>query len=436
MNQPGLRVLFICQWYPPEPAAIPEGIARALTREGLHVEVLTGIPNYPSGVVADGYSALRGTFEMRQEIRVQRVPLYPSHDSSVMKRFANYATWAIAASILGFRSLRSADVALVYSSPATAALPAMVASRLWGKPYVLLVQDVWPDSIFASGFFPGTFGRLARRIINHYVESTYKMAEHVAAISPGMADLLAQRGVPQEKLSVVYNWVPEEELQEKSWPTPTLGHRSLASRVGVHQNNRIFLYAGNHGHAQALDYVVRAFLDDRTAPAHLVMLGDGVVKRDLVSLANEHPRVHFLDRVDPAEAAQLMVDADVSVISLADEPLFSVTMPSKVQYGLASATPMLVVARGDAASVVRDANAGAVAEPGDVDAVVEAVRKLADASPTELLEMGARGQRVYHSEMACAVGAPKLSWILGEAATRRKGPRAASDQTERVGNFS
>lgn len=410
-------VAFVCQWYPPEPVEIPRGIALSLASLGNDVSVLTGVPNYPSGQVLENYRALDLKTEQIDGLRVRRTPLYPSHDSSALKRIANYASWAVSASLFGQRSLRGADAALVYSSPATAALPTMVARRLWGTPYVLLVQDVWPDSIFASGFLKGSLGNVAHRLTDWFVRRTYAMADHVAVISPGMADLLAARGVPREKLTVIYNWVPEEDRG----PAGAIARagESLASLVGVRDGARLFLYAGNHGRAQALDDLVRAFLDERTNPAHLVMLGDGVTKEQLVTLADGHPRVHFLDPVDRPVAARLLDDSDVSVVSLADEPLFAMTMPSKVQSGLASARPMLVVARGDAASVVVDARAGAAAKPGDVDDIVEAIRTLTSASPGELSAMGARGLEVYQSQMARAVGAARLSDLLGSAASSR-----------------
>lgn len=421
---------FVTQWYPPEPVEIPRNIALSLASYGHEVTVLTGVPNYPTGQVLDGHRALELTSEEIDGLHVRRTPLYPSHDSSALKRIANYASWAVSSAFFGQRALRKADAVLVYSSPATAALPAMVARRLWGTPYVLLIQDVWPDSIFASGFLPGALGRAVHGVIDAFARRAYALADHVAVISPGMVDLLAGRGVPRDKLSIVHNWVPEEEQADGVAAT---GAASLTSRIGVPGDTRLFLYAGNHGHAQALEGVVGAFLDDRTEGAHLVLLGDGVTKKDLVALADGHPRVHFLDPVDRVEAGQLLADAHVSVVSLADEPLFAVTMPSKVQSGLATARPMLVVAAGDAATVVVDAHAGAAAAPGDRDAIVEAIRTLASATPDELDAMGQRGLALYRSSMARAVGASRLSELLDRAAARRtrRGGRSAATHPER-----
>ncbi|MDP9821794.1 glycosyltransferase family 4 protein [Nocardioides massiliensis] len=426
------KLAFVCQWFPPEPIEIPRNIALSLGSCGHEVSVLTGVPNYPTGRVAEGHRALELRMEEIDGLPVRRTPLYPSHDSGALGRIANYVSWAVSSALFGQRMLRAAEATLVYSSPATAALPAMVARRLWGTPYVLLIQDVWPDSVLSSGFIPGAMGRVVHRIIDAFVRRAYAWSDHVAVISPGMVDLLTARGVPREKLSVVHNWVPEED-QAGAATCAGDTHISLADRVGASADDRLFLYAGNHGRAQALDGVVRAFLDDRTAPAQLVLVGDGVTKKQLVKLAGNHPRVHFLAPVDRAEAGRLLEDADVSVVALADEPLFAVTMPSKVQSGLASARPMLVVARGDAASVVIEADAGAAAPPGDIDAIVEAVRTLLAATPDELTAMGSRGRDLYRSSMARAVGAARLSDLLDSAAQRRgsRGGHTAPTHPER-----
>lgn len=414
-----LRLAFITQWYPPEPVEVPESIARALHDHGLEVEVLTGIPNYPTGQVPRGYKAGRPMRQVLNGIRLRRAPLYPSHDSSAVRRMLNYASWAVSSSLFGQGVLRRADVALVYSSPATAALAAMVALRLWGTPYVLLIQDVWPDSIFASGFINRRGGGKVRWVVDKFVRRAYAGAEHIVVISPGMVDLLAARGVPRDKLSLVYNWLPENDMGS----VMQAADRTLRELAGIPDGDRIFLYAGNHGHAQALDALVNAFDLPETTGGHLVLMGDGVQKSHLLELGDDIPRVHFLPTVSRAKAATLTRTADVHVVSLAEAPLFSVTMPSKVQSGLAAGLPMLVVASGDPARTVIEAGAGVAADPGDIDSIARAVRLLNDMPEGALTAMGQQGVRAYRRDMARDVGVPRLATIINSAKDRRSGRR-------------
>lgn len=417
-KSPAGGVAFVCQWYPPEPASVPLGIATALAESGLAVRVLTGVPNYPTGVVPDGYAAWRPSREVRDGLHVRRTPLYPSHDASAVRRLLNYGSWAVSSALFGQGVLRSSDVALVYSSPATAALPAMVARRLWGTPYVLLVQDVWPDSIFASGFLPGAAGRVARRALDVLVNLTYRHADHVAVTSPGMVDLLASRGVPPEKLSVVHNWVDEGPVAH---PDKAASARARAS-WGVGADAFVLMYAGNHGQAQALEPVVEVIAGlPREAGCHLVLIGDGVAKAGLVERARGNPAIHFLDPVPRDDMAALMSASDAQLVSLADQPLFAVTMPSKVQSILAAGLPLLVSATGDCAQVVRSAEAGLTVTPGDRQGLREAVLKLAAMTEAERGEMGVRGRRWHDQHMARAVGSQALRRLLARAAERRRG---------------
>ncbi|WP_134768405.1 glycosyltransferase family 4 protein [Nocardioides sp. 1609] len=412
------RVAFVCQWYPPEPVEIPAGIVAALGDQGLDVEVLTGIPNYPSGNVREGYRAGSRTTEEHAGVVVHRTPLYPSHDASARGRLMNYASWALSSALLGQRLLRRSDVALVYSSPATAALPAMAGKVLWGTPYVLLVQDVWPDSIFASGFLTGRASRLVERAVDVFVRRAYAMASHVAVISPGMIDLLGSRGVPDDKLSLVYNWLPDAELAVADDDSATEG---LRVRLGIPPAESVFLYAGNHGKAQALEPLVDAFVEQVTEPSHLVLIGSGVSKADLVARASGSDRVHFLDPVSRAEAARLTASSDFHVVSLADEPLFAVTMPSKVQSGLAAGRPMLVVSRGDCAELVSTGGAGRDAQPGSRTAIASAVVELAAQDPEERADMGRRGRELYGRLMAREVGSARLAELLRSASSKPRG---------------
>ncbi|WP_297625276.1 glycosyltransferase family 4 protein [Nocardioides sp.] len=396
---------------------MPRGIATALAGTGLDVRVLTGVPNYPTGVVADGYSARRPSREVLDGLPIRRTPLYPSHDASALRRLANYASWAVSGAVFGQGLLRSSSAALVYSSPATAALPAMVARTLWGTPYVLLIQDVWPDSIFASGFLTGRAGRLARRVLDVLVGLTYRHAHHVAVTSPGMVDLLASRGVPRDKLSVIHNWVPDE-------PEPAVALEAtqhLRESWGAGQDDFVLMYAGNHGQAQALEPVVEAFAAlPPESGCHLVLVGDGVSRAGLVERFDVHPRIHLLPPVPRHEMPAMMSASDAQLVSLADQPLFAVTMPSKVQSILAAGLPLVVSARGDSAEVVARAGAGVTVDPGDQQGLRDTVRRLAGIDRPGRTEMGRRGRAWYDEHMSRRVGSEALRALLVDAAEGRR----------------
>jgi glycosyltransferase involved in cell wall biosynthesis len=413
-----LRVAYVSQWFPPEPAHAPIWIAEALRRQGLSINVLTGVPNFPTGKVEEGFSPWRRTSEMRNGFTTQRVPLYPSHDRSAFGRVVNYASFALSSAIVGAPLLRSADVALVYSSPATAAAAAMLANIKSGTPYVLLIQDLWPDSIFATGFLTS---RRARRLtemsLTWFTEQAYRRAAHVAVISPGMRDLLIHRGVPSDKVSVVYNWVDEKIMH------PSEPDLDLRTRLGL-TDEFVLMYGGNHGAAQALDVAIHAMGELRDLQdAHLVLVGDGIDKPRLRSLAEKLDlrSVHFLDRVASDRMPALMAAADMQLVSLADQDLFRITLPGKVQTILACGQPVLACAPGDAARVVQEAGAGLTAPPGDPSALACVIREAHSMPREQLRTMGRSGLHYYGATLSEAINARALADLLRRAAKTKRG---------------
>ncbi|NLU78815.1 glycosyltransferase family 4 protein [Micromonospora sp. HNM0581] len=411
------RVALISQFFPPEPVPIPLGLSRSLRGLGFEVDVLTGVPNYPTGVVHPDYPRRRRIADRVDGLRVLRTPLHPSHDRSAVGRAANYLTWAASSTLLGTPLLRTADVALVYSSPATAAASALAARLRWGTPYLLMVMDLWPDSVFATGFLTrGLTRRVTEGTLSSFTALTYRWAEHVTVASPGSRDILIERGVPADKVSVVYNWA-DEKLMQPTEPDP-----DLRARLGLSPDDFVILYGGNHGPAQDLRVAIEAMgrLRDLT-DVHLVLVGDGVSKPALRGRAEElglH-RVHFVAPVAAERMAAVMAAADIQLVCLADEPLFRITMPSKVQTILACGLPILACAPGDAARVVREAGAGFTTVPGDAEQLARTIRLARGTPRPHLRNLGRAGLDHYRLHMSEATNSQFLAGLLTAAATNR-----------------
>jgi colanic acid biosynthesis glycosyl transferase WcaI len=414
-----LKTLLVSQWFTPEPVHVPLSIARELRSQGQSVAVLTAVPNYPDGLVINGYSAWALSNETIDGFQVYRTPVYPSHDGSAVKRMLTYLTWAASSTLLGFRRIRAVDVALVYSSPATAALGPAVWSRILRTPYVLLIQDLWPDSVTSSQFIrAGRVTRLIESVLQRFVSWTYAGAAHVVVISPGMTDVLMSRGVSKDKISLVYNW--------SSAMAPDLaGDRDIARRkLGISEGGFVVTYAGNQGAAQGLRAVMDAaakLKDIRDVT--FVFAGDGTESQSLADVVAQMglENVKLLGRLTPAEMPDLQAASDVQVVSLIEDDLFAVTMPSKIQSILASGKPLIVMAPGDAAAVVRSSASGWAVRPGGTDELAEAVLDARSRTAEELESMGEAGRSYYLQHMSSDVGGPRLDLILKNAARYRHG---------------
>lgn len=404
----------ISQWYPPETgsAAHPAAIAEALHRRGHAVDVLTGFPSYPSGRVHSGY---RMSFRQHEEVngvRLLRVPDVPSHDDSALRRAASLTSFAASASSQVLW-LRRADACLVYLTPATIGVAAMLLRALARVPYVLYVQDIWPDTVTASGFISDAHAAArVERLLSVYLHRLYRSAAGVAAISPTMAALLEERGA-RKPVSVVPNWVDEEVFSPANPVTDALP-----------RDRRWVMYAGGIGEVQALEHAVRALarLSDRP-DIGLALVGHGTALTGLQELASRlgvADRMAVIGHRAMAEMPALMAAADAQLVTLRDLPLFRGTIPSKVQAAMACGAPVVCAVAGDAADLVSRTGAGVVVPPEDSEALAGAFRKVAD-SPAEMKEMGRRGRAAYLSELGSMAGSARLETMLTMASQGRPG---------------
>ncbi len=272
-----MRVGIVSHWYDPEPgaAAGPGTVARLLRDRGHDVQVLTGYPHYPTGKVLPGYRIRPYRREDLQGVTVHRAPIYPSHDAHPARRAANYLSFAASGAALAPYALRRVDVALVYSTPATAAIPAMSLKVLSHIPYALWVQDLWPDSVTSSGLLDDAASGRLEGILHRFCDHTYRDAGAVAAIAPGMVERIASRGISRSKLRLIPNWADEASFH------PAVASEDTRREVGPLREFSV-MYAGNFGEMQKLETVIEAanLLRDRT-DIGFVLVGGGVQEQRL-----------------------------------------------------------------------------------------------------------------------------------------------------------
>lgn len=409
-----MHVGMITQWYDPEPgpAALPGALARGLVERGHEVTVLTGFPNYPTGEIAPGYSQRPFLREERDGVHVVRTPLYANHDASALRRILNYASFGASSAALGAHSLRSADVLYVNYSPITTALPMWAAQAWSGAPLVLDVADLWPDTMLAAGLGGGaTLTRGAGALLHAWCNAMYSSASSVAHISRGVGDVLAERGVPRSKLAYVPKWANDE--------THRSAGRSMRSQLGIDEESIVLVYAGSLGQAQGLGSLIEAMRQVQDLPVTCLIAGSGTAEGDLRAASADLPNVRFLGRLAPSQMPDLMATADLSYVSLSDDGLAPITMPSKTQASMAAGVPLLASAPGDLATLVSEKGLGFVAAPGQPAATAEALRQAAQQGRTSLQDLALHVRRVYDAEFSIAAGVERYEALMTEAVQGR-----------------
>jgi lipopolysaccharide/colanic/teichoic acid biosynthesis glycosyltransferase/glycosyltransferase involved in cell wall biosynthesis len=403
-----MRVLMVTQWFNPEPTFKGLRFAQELQRLGHEVEVLTGFPNYPGGRVYSGYRVRPWQREVMEGVPVTRVALYPSHDGSGVRRALNYLSFAASAA-LAAPLLRRPDVVYVYHPPATVALPALVLKALRGVPFVYDVQDLWPDTLTATGMVDGS---RVLGLVGRAMSVVYRQAHGVAVLSEGFRRRLVERGVPRSKVSVIHNWTYEDEIDD----LPESG--DLRAELGLGTAFTV-VFAGTMGAAQSLGTVLdaAALLRART-DVRFVLIGGGILVDELRARAEELglDNVLFLPRRPSSEIGEVLAMADALLVHLKDNPLFEITVPSKTQAYLRAGRPVLMGVRGDAAELVERAGGGVAFAPDDAEALAAAVTALAALPAEERDAMGRRGAAFYDEHLSLASGARAFEGVLDRAA--------------------
>lgn len=408
-----MRILLISQWFDPEPAFKGLLFAKELQRLGHEVEVLTGFPNYPGGNVYPGYQIKPFQREVVDGIPVLRVALYPSHDQSGLKRAANYLSFAATAT-LGGLFLRRPDVVYVYHPPATVSLPAMVLRALKGVPFVYDIQDLWPDTLAATGMMERS---AVLKTVDSGMRQVYKRASRIAVLSNGFKKKLMERGVPERKIAVIPNWTDEAQIQLPEYSAGRAGELGFRGKFNV-------VFAGTMGKAQALDTVLEAaaVLKEQAPTVRFVLIGGGIEVERLQRRAQELQltNVAFLPRRPPSEIGEILAMADALLVHLKDDPLFAITIPSKTQAYLMTGKPILMGVRGDAATMVQEAEAGLAFEPENPQALADAVLDLMKCSAEHRQAMGRSGQAYYRQRLSLLVGSKQFATLLEQAAAQAR----------------
>jgi glycosyltransferase involved in cell wall biosynthesis len=390
-------------------------LAKELTKLGHEVEVLTGFPNYPEGKIYKGYKIRLLQRETIDSIPVIRVPLYPSHDESGLRRFINYVSFAFSAAIIGPWVVKKADVAYVYHPPGTIGLPAIILRMLRRIPFVYDIEDLWPDTLAATGMFTNNLGLW---LVDKWCRLVYRAAGKIVVLSPGFKKTLIDRGVREEKIKVIYNWVDDTAVK------PATKNPALAAKLGLSGKFNV-VFAGNIGKAQALESVLAAadILKKESSNVQFVFVGTGVEVENLKRRAHDMglENVLFLPQRPMSEIGEILVLADVLLVHLKDEPLFRITVPSKIQAYMAVGRPILVGVRGDAADLVVNAKAGFPCTPENAESIAEGVRKFLKMSQQELDAMGENGKTFYQQKLSLAVGTKELAKVLESAIQQPRG---------------
>jgi glycosyltransferase involved in cell wall biosynthesis len=389
-----MRLLLLTQYFWPENFGI-NALAGALCSRGIEVTVLTGQPNYPDGRVFPGYSAWRVSREDFGGVEVLRMPLCPRGKHSALQLALNYLSFIVAGYAVGPWLLRRRrfDAVFVYApSPLLQALPAIWLAWLKRAPTALWVQDLWPESLSATGFVKS---RVALNVVRQAIRFIYRHVERILVPSAAFRCPIQALGADPAKIFFFPNPHVESSLGETKSPAAQALAADVAKGFSI-------VFAGNLGAAQSLETIIEAAqrLQQTGKGIRFFLVGSGGQSE---WLAQEIARRSLNNVVLPgrfplADMPCIYAAASVLLVSLRDEPIFTLTIPSKVQGYLAAGKPIIASLNGEGARIVAEAGAGIACAAGNPQALAEAILTLFRLDANKRAEMGenARNYAVRH----------------------------------------
>lgn len=383
-----MKVLIVSHYFWPESFRIND-MAAELVAQGCNVTVLTGQPNYPDGDIFPGYRA----WSIRKEhhpagFDVFRVPSHPRRKGKARDLAMNYLASVFNIAVLGPWLLRGrqVDVVFVYAtSPVLHALSARVVATFKRARLVTWVQDLWPESLEATGFIRK---RWILSSVGKVVEWAYRSSDLILAQSEAFV-----RTIRPMAGATPVRYYPNPGEAVFSTESPTGEPPALQLNPGFN-----VVFAGNLGTVQSLDTILDAAeLLLSKQEIRFVLVGSGSRLEWLKQQVQDRGllNVELPGRFPVSAMPGLFRQASALIMSLVASPIMDQTIPSKLQAYLAAGRPVIASMNGEGARVVEEAGAGVACPAGDAGALARAVSHLADMSKSEQDALGAAATRYY-----------------------------------------
>ncbi len=379
-------VLIITERFHPEEFGIND-LAQAWQAKGYEVGVLTQAPSYPFDKVYEGYKNKLFQTEKWQGIKIYRVFSLMGYKKGVLLKVLNYLCFAFFASLVAlFLGKKYNRVFVYHIGPLTQAIPAVLIKKIFGNKFYIWTLDIWPDSVYAYGFRKKA---ISRKLLDSFVKIVYKNCETVFVSCRGFTQKI-HRYAPKVKILFSPQWAPDDLVFEGVTP-----HESLKGGFN-------FTFAGNIGKVQNLENVIIGFalLPKPNDQINLNIIGDGSNLEALKNIVKEEKiaNVYFWGRRPLKEMPRWFEGSDVLIISLIDEPIFSLTIPAKFQAYLASGKPIYCVMNGEVADLIINNKIGFVAQPDDINNIRSGFEKFLDTPKHELQAFGSNMKTLLSNE--------------------------------------
>lgn len=373
-----MKILVVCQYYYPESFKVTD-VCEALAADGHEVSVLTGKPNYPTGIVPEEYLGSEHDDEMINGVHVYRA-YERGRGKGAVNLAINYASFYFSAMKLVKKMDKDFDMVFSYQlSPIFMALPARWYKKKYNVPMFLYCSDLWPESLKV---YLKSESNPVFKWVKRVSKKVYDSADRIATQSDVFVDYLREvHNISDDKLKYIPNFADENYLKED---------------FTSDDDSVDFMFMGNVGVAQNVEEVAECFIeavkrtenmeiksDNRLkADIRLHIVGGGVKLDDVKKLVDKEDKeirekIIFYGQRPQEEMPNFYKKADVCIVSLKADNKIGLTLPAKVQGYMAAGKPVLGMIDGSCQKVIGDANCGMCVGSADKEGMINAFVTLA-----------------------------------------------------------
>lgn len=411
-----MRILIVSQYFWPESFIINQ-LSEILQKQGHHLVVLTGKPNYPDGDIYQGYERTGTQYENRSDIEIMRIPLRPRGKGGAKALALNYLSF-IWSGLVHFPRLlknREFDAILVFApSPITSVIPAIPIKYLKKAHLAVWVQDLWPESLSATGFIKN---KILLKLVEYIVRGIYAFSDTLLVQSKAFIE-------PVNKLSTGNKTVYFPNVIRDMNVIGDITNEDISEQLMAYLDSHFcFVFAGNIGKAQSIETLLAAAEKLRHhEQIRIVIVGSGSLLEWSQAEADKRgiQNVLFTGRYPIEVMPSIFEKAKALLVTLNAEQIFSYTIPSKIQAYMSAGKPIIASINGEAARVIQEAGAGLTCAAEDDQALAAQIQNFFNLKQQQRDEMAENSRQYFLQHFEIEQQCTKLVDILSDRIEQKR----------------
>jgi len=393
-----MNILVISQYYYPEQFKIND-ICESLIEKGHFVTVLTGLPNYPTGVISDKYKSGQNRTEVINGVKVERCFLTGRGKGSIQLGL-NYLTFMVSSSFKVQHLRDKFDIVFVYQlSPVFMAMPGIIYKLKYNVPLYLYCLDLWPESLKVNIKKENNF---VFKWVKSFSKYIYNKCDLIGVTSkPFIQYLNQQHKVDLSKLRY---------LPQHGYDTYLNLSNDQDDHIGINIS-----YFGNIGKAQDFDTLIKC-IDNLDTNITFHIIGEGSEYASLMQKVDSNllaQRIILHGYKQKEELIDLYKMTDICFLTLKSDSSIGNTLPSKMIEYLSVDKPILAFAMGSVKELIDEIKCGYSVAFGDEEDFIEKVNKLS-TNPNLRIEFGKNGRQYFEKNFTKEIFIDKLEKQLNE----------------------